>query len=137
MTNLREDKGYTYGVGGGISQFLHGGFFCISTEVGAAVTENAVKEIFREIAILRETLVGEGELQTVKNYLLGQILRSTDGALNAMERFKSFHQFDLTASDFHRWIEEINGVEPAMLKEMAEKWLEEDKMTTVIAGAVT
>ena len=43
MTNIREDKGYTYGIGSGITSLQHSGYFFISTEVGVDVTKQAIK----------------------------------------------------------------------------------------------
>ncbi|MBK7666999.1 MAG: insulinase family protein [Sphingobacteriaceae bacterium] len=72
MANIREDKGYTYGIGSGLTSLVNSGYFYISTEVGADVTKNALEEIYKEIKILRDDLVSVEELETVRNYILGQ-----------------------------------------------------------------
>jgi len=58
MTNIREDKGYTYGIGSMIVGFEKNiGHLTIVTEVGAEVSKDAIKEIFIELKNLRETPV--------------------------------------------------------------------------------
>ncbi|HEY1038858.1 MAG TPA: insulinase family protein, partial [Bacteroidia bacterium] len=52
MANIREDKGYTYGIGSGLASLVHGGYFFISTEVGSDVTNDALKETYKEIRLL-------------------------------------------------------------------------------------
>ena len=74
MANIREDKGYTYGIGSGLNNLVQSGYFFISTEVGADVTKETLKEIYKEIALLREKPVDKLELETVRNYILGNFL---------------------------------------------------------------
>ena len=72
MANIREDKGYTYGIGSGMSSFKQGGAFFIATEVGAEVCRSAVQEIEKEINILKTELIPDDELSLVRNYMLKQ-----------------------------------------------------------------
>lgn len=135
MSNLREDKGYTYGVGAGLSSMLEGGTFFVSTEVGAAATSEAKKEIFVEMKLLRDNLVSAHELDTVKNYMLGQLLRSTDGVFSSIERFKGLHLFGQNADDFKTLVQRIKDVEPVRLQELSNQWLNAGDMTVVVAGS--
>ena len=48
MSNIREDKGYTYGIGSWIVSRRENGFFGISAEVGADVYQLALEEIYKE-----------------------------------------------------------------------------------------
>ena len=79
MANIREDKGYTYGIGSGLVSNNYDGYFFITTEVGADVREAAVKEIYHEINRLRTEDINNEELTLVKNYLTGAFQRSIDG----------------------------------------------------------
>ena len=54
MSNIREDKGYTYGIGSAIVSMRQEGYFFISTEVGADVTTAAIGEIYKEIELLKD-----------------------------------------------------------------------------------
>ena len=79
MTNLREDKGFTYGVGSLVSELHASGIFIIGTEVGKEHKQSALDEIRAEITKISSQLIPEDELILVKNYLLGQLLKSADG----------------------------------------------------------
>ena len=135
MSNLREDKGYTYGIGAGLNSMLNGGVFFISTEVGAAATSEAKKEIFVEMKILRDNPVSAHELDTVKNYMLGRILRSTDGVFSSIDRFKGLHMFGQNVDHFTDMVQRIRDVQPARLQELANQWLDAGDMTVVVTGA--
>ena len=89
MKNIREDKGYTYGIGSGILSLKEAGYFFISTEVGSDVTKAALTEIYKEIETIRTIEITEQELELVKNYLLGQLLSSCDGPFNMASLFDS------------------------------------------------
>ena len=76
MQNIREDKGYTYGINSIIISHLEGGHFVIVSEVGKDVCKDAINEILKEIKRLREELVPDEELKLVKNYISGEMLRN-------------------------------------------------------------
>ena len=95
MHNIREDKGYTYGIGSGLSSLQHGGLFVISSEVGTKVLPAAMKEIYFEIRRLREEIVSQEELTLVKNYLMGSLMRSMDGPFALSERLRTALELSL------------------------------------------
>jgi zinc protease len=134
MANIREDKGYTYGIGSGLSSFVRAGYFSISTEVGADVTQNALGEIYKEIKRLREEPVGMDELETVRNYILGQFLRSVDGPFALAEKFKAIREFGLDYSYYENYFKSVQTVTPAELKDLANTYLQEKDLIECIAG---
>jgi predicted Zn-dependent peptidase len=134
MSNIREDKGYTYGIGSGIISHIDDGYFFISTEVGAEVREAAIHEIYKELARLREELIPEEELTLVKNYMIGAFQRSIDGPFAQADRHKIITLHQLTPDYYDRYLETIRTVTPADLMMLANKYLEENSMFEIIAG---
>jgi len=134
MANIREDKGYTYGIGSGLSSLVNTGYFFVSTEVGAAVTEKALEEIYKEIKILREKPVDLVELETVRNYILGQFLRSVDGPFALADKFKAIWEFGLDYSYFDNYFNAVKTVTPTDLLEMANKYLQEKDLIECVVG---
>ncbi|WP_449435031.1 M16 family metallopeptidase [Pedobacter steynii] len=78
MANIREDKGYTYGIGSAVVSLRDAGYFFIATEVGTEVCNNALTEIEKEIDLLKTELVADQELDLVRNYMLGSMLGSLE-----------------------------------------------------------
>lgn len=134
MANIREDKGYTYGIGSGLSSLVNAGYFFISTEVGADVTNSTLTELYKEIALLREELVDAEELETVRNYVLGQFLRSVDGPYALADKFKAIWEFGLDYDYFDRYFEAVKTVTPEEIREMARKWLKEEDLVELVVG---
>jgi predicted Zn-dependent peptidase len=134
MANIREDKGYTYGIGSGLSSLVHGGYFFISTEVGADVTNNTLEEIYKEIKLLREELVDADELETVRNYVLGQFLRSVDGPYALGDKFKAIWEFGLGYDYFEKYFEAVKTVTPEEIKALANKYLQEKDLIELVVG---
>lgn len=134
MANIREDKGYTYGIGSGLSNLVHNGYFFISTEVGADVTNQTLEEIYKEINTLREKPVDITELETVRNYILGNFLRSVDGPFALADKYKSIWEFGLDYSFFDNYFHAVKTVTPAELRDLANKYLQEKDLIECVAG---
>lgn len=84
--NLREEKGYTYGVYSGFTRRQDRGAFIVSGDVGTAVTGDAVKEILYELNRIRSTGVTTDELAEAQGMLVGQFtMRIADPAALAEE----------------------------------------------------
>lgn len=134
MSNIREDKGYTYGIGSGIASLQHSGYFFISTEVGVDVCQKAINEIYFEMDRLRNELIPEDELQLVKNYLLGTFLRSVDGPFAMAERFKGILEYNLSYNYFDSYIATIKGVSASQLRDLANTYFDKESMIELVAG---
>lgn len=134
MTNIREDKGYTYGIGSGIISLKESGFFFITSEVGVEVTKETIKEIFKEIKILRTELISTDELETVKNYMLGQLLRGSDGAFALSEAFVAVNDFGLKMDYYQKYTKTLNAATPEYIKNLAKKHLNEEEMIQLVVG---
>lgn len=134
MANIREDKGYTYGIGSGLVSMLGDGYFVISTEVGVEVTNAALKEIYAEIEKLQQELVGEDELELVRNYLIGVFLRSTDGPFAIGDRLKGILGYGLGYDYYTRYIETIRTIQPETLRDLANKYLKKEDLIELVVG---
>ena len=79
MQNLREERGYTYGVVAAMVNFEQAGYFAVATQVGTDVTRDALREIYAEIERLRTEPMPDEELSLVKNIMIGEMMRILDG----------------------------------------------------------
>lgn len=134
MANIREEKGYTYGIGSNMVSYTHGGFFSISTETGAEVTASALQEIYFELNRLRTEKVSAEELSRVKNYLLGSFLRSMDGPFALADRFKGIYFHRLGYDYYERFIETVKTITAEKILELANTYLKKEEMVELIVG---
>jgi zinc protease len=136
MANIREDKGYTYGIGSGNASFEQTGFFFIASEVGTDVCRNTLQEIEKEINLLKTELIPEEELKLVKNYLMGSLLGSLENAFSHADKFKNIHFFGLDYDYFEEYIQTIKNISAEELKDLANKYLNYESFVKVIVGKV-
>jgi len=134
MNNIREDKGYTYGIGSGISSLQDAGYLFIATEVGAEVCAAALTEIYKEIEILKNELVGEEELTLVKNYMLGSMLGSLENVFSHADKFKNIHFFGLGYDYYENYIAKVKAITAEDIKLLANKYLNKEDFTEVVVG---
>ena len=134
MSNIREDKGYTYGIGSGLASQHNGGYFFISTEVGADVTQPALDEIYAELGRLGRELIPTDELQRVKNYMLGSFLRSIDGPFALADRAKGILPYGLGYDHYTTFVETVRSVTAERLMALANQYLDPAGMVEVVAG---
>ncbi len=134
MSNIREDKGYTYGIGAGVYPLLDSAFFYIATEVGSDVTNAALEEIYKEIERLRTELIPEEELNLVKNYLKGAFIGSIENIFSHADKFKSVYLYNLTYDYYDRYFKLVDGVSSERLLQLSKEYLTLNSLTEVVIG---
>ncbi len=132
MSNIREDKGYTYGIYSYIQNHIKETAWIISTEAGRDVCEATVTEVYKEMEILRNELVGDDELLLVKNYMMGSILGDLDGPFHIINRWKNIILNDLDGEYFYNQINAIKSASASEIKELANKYLHPEKFYELV-----
>jgi zinc protease len=132
MSNIREDKGYTYGIYSSLSPYINGGSFTVHTEVGRDVIEPAVKEVYHEMQLLRDAPAGEEELLLVKNYLLGNLLGDLDGPFSILQRWRTLILNDMTVDHFNRNINIYKTIKAEELQVLAQRYFITDDFYEVV-----
>jgi predicted Zn-dependent peptidase len=136
MANIREDKGYTYGIGSSVASLHKSGLFFIATEVGADVTKDAINEIYKEIARLREQPIPADELELVRNYMLGVFLRSMDGPFAMSDKHKTLIEYGLGPEYYQNFIQTVNSVTAKELQALANEYLKQEDLYQLVVGSV-
>lgn len=134
MANIREDKGYTYGIGSGAASLKHAGYFFIATEVGADVCQNALIEIYKEIEGLRTEKVGDEELDLVRNYMLGSLLGSLENIFSHADKFKNLHFSNLGYDYYSNYIHTVKNISAGEIQKIAQTYLTTSSFVEVVVG---
>jgi predicted Zn-dependent peptidase len=132
MSNIREDKGYTYGIHSYLQNHIHQTAWVISTEAGRDVCEPAIVEIYKEMERLRNEVVEEDELLLARNYMMGSILSDLDGPFQIINRWKNIILNGLDESYFYKSIDTIKTVSAKELQELANKYLVPEKFYELV-----
>lgn len=136
MRNIREDKGYTYGISSFIIPMAELSVLVVSTEVGSAFAEKTIEEVFKEMRKLQTEPISNDELELVRGYMTGQILRTFDGPFAIADSLASLFQYNnLNFGYIDDLIKTINQITPLELMELAKKYLDADSMVVSVAGS--
>lgn len=136
MQNIREDKGYTYGISSNLVSFPDETVLTIGSEVNSKCVDETINEVKAEMSRLREELAGDEELAMVKNYLMGELMRSFDGQLYAADARIFLLELGLGDSYYAKAIEALRTVTAADLRETARRYYDTDSLKVAIAGNV-
>ena len=123
MSNIREDKGYTYGIHSYVQNHTQQSAWLISTEAGKDVCEETIAEVYKEMQLMRDELVGDEELLLVRNYLVGTILGDLDGPFHIMGRWKNLILNGLDEQYFYDSVKTIKTISAEEIRELAKKYL--------------
>ena len=132
MSNIREDKGYTYGIYSGITPELNGGSMIIHTETGREVIENAIKEIYHEMDLLCNAVAEDDELLLVKNYLLGGLLGDLDGPFSILQRWRTLILNGLDEAYFNNNVNIYKTITAPELQLLAQKYFTPENFYEVV-----
>ncbi len=134
MKNIREDKGYTYGIHSSIVSYPDCGLFYIQTDVKKEVYQDTLNEIYKEINRLKNEPISDDELNILSNYSLGSFLRSLDGAFSVSEKYKTLLDFKQDYNYYNRYIRLLKSINKDELIQIANKYFVEDNIYEVVAG---
>ncbi len=134
MSNIREEKGYTYGISSSVAAMRYGSYLVISTQTGTEFTRPLIDEVFAEIERLRHEPIPADELTVVKNYLRGDMARTLDSPFSIADYYLSLKANALTTDYFARQDEAIRRLTANDLLEAARRYLEPDRFYIAVAG---
>jgi len=132
MSNIREEKGYTYGIYSYLQNHMQQSAWMISTEAGKDVCEATIEEIYKEMKLLREEPIDEEELQLVRNYMIGGILGELDGPFQIIAKWKNIILNDLEPSYFYDSVNAIKTTSSDELMGLAGKYLQPENFYELV-----
>jgi zinc protease len=135
MKNIREEKGYTYGINSGVSSLELSGYKLISTEVGKKHLQKSIDEIYREIILLQTTPVSAEELELVRNNMSGELLRTFDGPFALAESFRAAWEFGLDNKYYYRLAEKIRTITPDEIIVLARTYYNINDLYEITVGS--
>ena len=136
MSNIREDKGYTYGIGSSVQHYKHHSFLIISTEIDASYSNNTIKEIKHEIQLLQNERCKLQEIETVRNFLLGNLLRQMDGIFNQSDVYKTLLLSELSNNYYQSFANHLYQINPERIQQLAQKYFSFENLVVCGAGKV-
>ena len=134
MQNIREEKGYTYGIHSSIVPMQEDGYFVIGTDVKREFTKNTIEEIEKELQLLIDVPVSDNELETVKNYMLGSFVGDIQTPFSIADKYKTIYFNGLGDDYYDRFFARIQSITAADIQAVAKKYFTPAEMSYVISG---
>lgn len=134
MSNIREYKGYTYGISAGVVFYPDSGLLIVSTETDNEYVEPLIQEVYHEIDRLHLDPVSAEELRIVRNYMLGEMCRSYESPFSLSDAWIFIATSGLKDDYFARSLQAVNEITPAEIQDLAQRYLCKETLKEVIAG---
>ncbi|HEX7023243.1 MAG TPA: pitrilysin family protein, partial [Gemmatimonadales bacterium] len=135
-TNLRETRGYTYGARSFFDYQPLPGAFTASADVRTDVSDSSLVEFFKELRLIRDSVVAPDELERTKQYLALRVPGSFETTGQVAGQIGNLLTFGLPFTWFDDYVRRIMAVTAADVQRVARRYVHPDSMTVVVVGDV-
>lgn len=132
--NLRETKGYTYGISSRFAWSPVPGAFRIASGVRTDVTDSSLVEIFKELRLIQDAPVDATELARAKAYVALGIPGNFETNGQIVAQLVELDTFGLPLASVSQFITRVNAVTAGDVQRVARKYLPADRATVVVVG---
>ncbi len=132
--NIREDKGYTYGISAGLLGMREGGLIEITTQCGNDYTEPVIDEVRKELRRLSTDGFSPDEVSTLRKYALSNLATTLDSPFSISEAYQLKQHYDSPDDYFARQFEAASNLCESTLTEIARQYIDPDKFHIVTVG---
>ena len=134
MSNIREEKGYTYGIYSRVALLEQAAYYGIMTDVRKEFTQQTIDEIHKESKRLRTEPIPNEELNLVKNYMSGTLTSTINSPFALADIFKGLYFHGLDYSFYEIYFNILRNITAEDLLEVANKYLHTENMYEIVVG---
>ena len=134
MKNIREDKGFTYGIHASLHTLQHKSYVVIGADVNKENLEATFEEIRKELKQLRTAKISAEELETARNHFIGSLQSEMTTPFAHADKLKTILLFDLGQNFYQDLINTIDRLSIDDLNFIAEQYFQEDTFFEVAVG---
>ncbi len=132
--NLREQKGYTYGIYSSFSGGKYSGIFRIQSSVKRPATANSLAEIIKEFKRYQEQGITDQELEFTKNSLLNEEALKYESPQDKAAFLATISRYNLDKDYTSKQNELLKSMTKEDVNAQIRKYFELNKLTTVVVG---
>jgi zinc protease len=133
--NLREEKGYTYGVRSQMASYRQGGLFIISAPVQTNATAASVSELLKEMALMRgEKPLAGAELADSKGRLVQGFPQRFETFGGIARQLANLILAGLPLDDWRTYTGRVTALDEAALAGTVQRQLDPARTVWVIVG---
>ena len=132
--NIREEKGYTYGIGSGFAASHVINFFNASTSVRTDVTEPALSEVLKEFRSIRDTPVPAGELADAKSAIVASFVLGLESSNSVLGRWMEQREYGFPEDYWDTYPQKVTAVTAEEVQAVARKYVPVDNAQIIAVG---
>lgn len=134
IKNIREEKGHTYGINSSLKEIGESCYWVIGADVQKMHKEEVISEIYKEIARLVNEPVSEEELEVVRNYLIGQMLKRFSSSFDLIDQFRAVHHSGLNFDFYAEKLDYLRKFTANDIFEIGKKYFANPPFVEVLVG---
>jgi zinc protease len=131
---IREEKGYTYGVGSGFSATRHLNHFTASTSVRTEVTEPALSELLKQFGDIRDRAVPADELADAKSAIVASFVLALENPDGVLARWLEQREEGLPEDYWDTYTQKVSAVTAEGVQRVAKQYVPLDNAQIVAVG---
>ncbi|NLJ81514.1 MAG: insulinase family protein [Bacteroidales bacterium] len=134
MSDIREKRGLAYGIHSRMVSYQKSGAFYVHADVNKDKTAEAIDAVYDNFRNLQNSSVLKEELDLVKNYYSGILLRYFDGVFSLLDRYIESNDYSLSINYWLDFLKTIKNTQEDELQLLAQKYLDPSSMIEVVVG---
>lgn len=134
MGDIREKRGLAYGIHSRMVSYQKSGAFYVHADVNKDKTTEAIDAVYDNFKNLQNSCVLKEELDLVKNYYSGILLRYFDGVFSLLDRYIESNDYGLSINYWLDFLKTIKNTQEDELQLLAQKYLDPSSMIEVVVG---
>lgn len=134
MSNIREEKGYTYGIGASLVPYPGHSVLVINSETANEYVNPLIAEVYRELERLQNEPVSDAELAMVRNYLLGELCRNYESPFSLADAWIFVHTSRFPDTHFADSLQAIKETTSDDIRRLAQLYLCKETLKEVVSG---
>lgn len=135
MSNIREDKGYTYGINSYLLGYPEGGIIGISSSTDNSTVDPLIEETIREIKRLSTGDFEEEEMKRLRQHAMSSLASSLDSPFDIMDYYINRLVAFIPSKYFERQVAAVKSLTAEELARVAREHFSLDRLNIAVAGA--
>lgn len=132
--NIREDKGYSYGVRASLRPDPIIGSFAAGGSVRNEVTDSTLTEFVKEMNRMRDTELTDEEFNMVKSVMSGNFARRLESPQTVALYALNIARYNLPKDYYATYLKKLDAVTKADIQAMAKKYIRPENAHIVVVG---
>lgn len=132
MKNIREDKGYTYGIAAYLLGNQEGSYISVMAQCDASYVDAVIAEVAKEMTRLAEQPLPDDEMMRLRQHASSTLLEILDSPFAIIDHYKVIDSVGLPEGYFDHQVHWVRNISPETIMRMARRYITPQLMRTAV-----